>query len=87
MVVSSDPDAREEKIGWKATQFTGPLCDCKVCRAGERGSQAAGSAFRRDIEVGVAESNSDCKAEFRCSNSIIFRLMSEGVRDIEKAGA
>ena len=42
-VVSSDPEAKEEKMGWKATHVTGERWDCKVWRAGDRGSQEAGS--------------------------------------------
>ncbi len=58
MVVSSDPEAREVKIGWNATQVMGRRCDCRVCRAGDRGSHVEGSWFFRDKEVGVAESSS-----------------------------
>ena len=58
-VVSSEPEAREEKMGWKATQLTGERWDCRVCLAGERGSQEAGSWFLREREVGVALSSSD----------------------------
>lgn len=71
-VVSSDPEAREEKIGWKATQFTGPRCDCSVCLAGARGSHDTGSMLRREREVGVAESSSDWSTVLRDSRSIIF---------------
>lgn len=59
-------------MGWNATQVTGDRCDCKVCRAGERGSHEAGSMLRRDNEVGVAESSSDCRFAFRDSKSMIY---------------
>ena len=71
-VVSSEPDAREEKMGWKATQLTGERWDCKVWRAGDRGSQEAGSWLRRERDVGVALSNSDWRLELRASRSIIL---------------
>ena len=61
-----------EKMGWKATQFTGRRWPCKVWRAGARGSQEVGSWFRRDREVGVAESSSDCRLALRVSSSIIL---------------
>ena len=63
MVASSEQEAREVKIGWNATAFTGPRWDCNVCRAGPlRGSQVVGSwpfPPRRASEVGVMESSSD----------------------------
>ncbi len=72
MVVSSEPEAREEKMGWNATQLTGERCDWRVCLAGDRGSQEVGSWFRREREVGVALSSSDWRLELRDSRSIIY---------------
>ena len=72
MVVSSEPEAREEKMGWNATQLTGERCDWRVCLAGDRGSQEAGSWLRRERDVGVALSSSDWRFEFRDSRSIIY---------------
>lgn len=43
IVVSSEPDASDEKTGWKATHVTGFWWDCKVCLAGALGSQLVGS--------------------------------------------
>ena len=71
-VVSSEPEAREEKMGWNATQLTGERWDWRVCLAGERGSQEAGSWFRRERDVGVALSSSDWRFELRDSRSIIY---------------
>ena len=61
IVVSSEPEAREEKIGWNATQVIGERWDWRVCRAGARGSQAVGSWFFRRREVGVVDSSSLCR--------------------------
>ena len=58
-VVSSEAEAREEKIGWKAMEVMGARWDWRVCLAGDRGSQVVGSMLRREREVGVAESSSD----------------------------
>src|SRR5690242_6909672 len=58
IVVSSDPEASEEKMGWNATQVMGERWDWRVCRAGARGSHAVGSWFFRRSEVGVVESSS-----------------------------
>jgi hypothetical protein len=52
----------------------GSRCDCRVWRAGDRGSQEAGSWFFRASDVGVAESSSDCRDEQRDSRSIICRI-------------
>lgn len=71
IVVSSDAEAREENMGWKAIDVTGRRWDCNVCLAGDRGSQVVGSTFRRD-ESGVFESSSLCRAVFFDSRSIIF---------------
>ena len=70
-VVSSEPEASEEKMGWKATQVMGERCDCSICRAGDRGSHEAGSWLRRERDVGVALSSSDWRLELRDSRSII----------------
>ena len=71
-VVSSEPEAREENIGWKATHVTGDRWDWRVWRAGDRGSQVVGSWLRRERDVGVALSNSDWRFELRASRSIIW---------------
>lgn len=73
MVVSSDPEAREEKIGWKATQVMGARWDCSVCIAGECGSQVVGSALRREREdVAVAVVSSCWRVLLLDSRSKIF---------------
>ena len=72
IVVSSEPDASEENIGWKATHVIGYRWDWSVCRAGARGSQLAGSWFLRRSEVGVVESSSLWRLEFRCSRSSTY---------------
>src|ERR1700710_1495836 len=43
IVESSEAEAREEKIGWKATEVTGRRWPCNVCLAGALGSHVCGS--------------------------------------------
>lgn len=81
MVVSSEPDARDVKTGWKATHVTGFWCDWSVCRAGALGSQLVGSWFRLERDVGVALSTSDWRAADRDSSSIICDRPQISTRD------
>jgi hypothetical protein len=69
IVVSSEPDASDEKTGWNATQVIGERWDWRVCRAGARGSQLVGSWFLRRSDVGVPESSSLWRLWLRCSSS------------------
>ena len=71
-MLSSEPEAIEEKTGWKATQFIGSRCDSREYRGGDVGSQEAGSSLRLEREVGVALSSSDFNAAFWDSRSIIY---------------
>ena len=72
IVQSSDPEAKDEWMGWNATDVTAFRCPCRLCRAGDRGNQAAGSWFRFDKDVGVALSISDCRVLFCDSSSNIY---------------
>ena len=58
--------------GWNATQLIGARCDSSVCRAGAPGSHDAGSCCRFDSPLGVALSNSLCRALFFASRSKIY---------------
>lgn len=74
IVQSSEPEATEEKRGWKAKQLIESRCPSSACLDGVLGSQEAGSWFRFDRELGVALSTSDCSAAFLASSSRIYSL-------------
>jgi hypothetical protein len=63
MVQSSDPEAIEENIGWKETQFIVPLYYRREYRGGDSGSQEAGPWFRFD-DCWIAPKSADSRAVF-----------------------